>query len=273
MGRKLGRRGMAALAGTVVVAGPVAAACASGPNYDEWAATDGAAGRINLDAVQAAFKKSKDASAFERSVNEIYEGDGIVLIRARKDGEKLTVEAFEDLNANGVIDDSSDDKLFSIGNDQGNNEMKGHGANGYYRSSFGGGNFLFTYLILSSLGPRGYGYQTPRGNYNTMRRQRNGYRGSSRYRSQVSKNTNYFSKQKSFAGSRYANAGRNLSTSRQSYLSTQKRTSAFKTTSRTGVRSAWGSKSSGSSFGKSGGGFRGYGGAQGIIGTLSSRKR
>ena len=65
--------------------------------------------------------------------------------------------------------------------------MQGHGSNGYYHNSFGAGNFLFTYLLISSMTPRGYYYTTPPGSYSTMRRDRNNYRASSSYRSQVSK--------------------------------------------------------------------------------------
>ena len=265
MRKKLGKRGFAALAGTMVVAAPVAAACSTGPTYDEWAATDGAAGRINLDEVQEAFKDSKDVSAFERRVNEIYEGDGIVLIRAQQAESGLTLEGFEDLNNNGKIDDTADDKLFSIFKDNENrHRMQGHGGNSYYNRGFTGTDFLFTYLIISSLSGRGgYGYNTPRGNTSRMRRDRNSYRASSKYRNQVSKNTTFRNSNRSqFSGSR---AG----TARQTYLNTQKRTSAFKTGSRTGVRSTWGSKGTGSRFGRPAartGGFRGGGGAQTIIG-------
>ena len=100
--------------GALVAAAPVMAACSLGPTYDEWAATDGAAGRINLDEVQEAFKKADSATDFERRVNEIYEGDGIVLIRARQDPDGLVLEGWEDLNKSFVIDDTEDDKLFEI---------------------------------------------------------------------------------------------------------------------------------------------------------------
>ena len=259
MGRKLGRRGMAMLAGTMVVAGPLATACVAGPTFDEWAATDGAAGRINLDEVQEAFKKSKSPTQFERRVNEIYEGDGLVLIRSSQDGDTLILEGFEDLNGNGIIEETDDDVLFSIVKEHDNSELRGHGANGYYRSSFGGGNFLFTYLLLSSIGPRYY--STPRSRVGTVRANRTNYRGSSGYKTQVSRNGSYFSRQKSFAGSRYDSAGRNLSRGRSSYLATNKSSNAFKK-STTGVRSRWGS----SSAGKRSGGFRGGGGAQVVVG-------
>ena len=80
MSRKLRKRTLAVLAGGALVSVPVIAACSSGPTYDQWAATDGAAGRINLDAVQDAYKESKSATEFEKRVNRIYEGDGVVLI-------------------------------------------------------------------------------------------------------------------------------------------------------------------------------------------------
>ena len=106
--------GTAISLGGVVAAGPLIAACSTGLAYDEWAATDGAAGAINLDDVQAAFKDSKSATDFERRVNEIYEGDGLVIIRASQDGNALTLEGWEDLNGNNDIDDAQDDQLFSI---------------------------------------------------------------------------------------------------------------------------------------------------------------
>jgi hypothetical protein len=261
MVRKLKSRGFTVLAGTMVVAGPVAAACAPGPTYDDWAATDGAAGRINLEEVQNAFKKSGSPTEFEDKVNKIYEGDGLVLIRSSQDGDGLVLDGFEDLNGNGTIEDATDDLLFSIVNKDNDNELRGHGANGYYRNSFGGGNFLFTYLLISSLsGPRYYSTAPARAS--TMRSSRANYRGSSAYRSQVSKNSGYFNRQKSFAGSRYTSASRNLSQGRTSYQSRQKSTSAFRS-SKTGVRSSWGA----SSRSRGSGGFRGGGGAQMVIGS------
>ena len=57
--REFKRSGMAALAAASLLAGPVAAACSSGPTYDDWAATDGAAGRINLDDVQNVYSNAE----------------------------------------------------------------------------------------------------------------------------------------------------------------------------------------------------------------------
>jgi hypothetical protein len=266
---KVKRHGKATLAVAALMAGPVAVACTSGPSAEEWAATDGAAGRINLNEVQEAFKKSNSATDFEDRVNEIYEGDHIVLIRAKQDGKTLVLEGWEDLNSTKAIEDGTDDLLFEVvkANDQ--HELRGHGANGYYRSGFGGGNFLFTYMILSSMGPRGYYYNSSPGRYNTMSRNRTNYRSSNRYRSQVSRNSNYFSKQKSFAGSRY---NQPKSASRNSYLNSQKSSGAFKS-SGTGVRSRWGGGSGSSRSSISRGGFRGGGGGASVIGAQRPSRR
>ncbi len=262
---------MTMLAGVSLLAAPVAAACDSGPSYEDWAATDGAAGRINLDEVQEAFKKSNSATDFEKRVNEIYEGDGIVLIRVEQDGSRTTLEGWEDLDKSKEIEDSNDDRLFSIVKDNDQHEMRGYGANSYYYRPFGAGDFLFTYMILSSFGPR-YAYYTPTTRYDTISRDRANYRNTSSYRNQVSKNTSYFNNQKTFAGSSYDQASKNISSSRQSYLNSQRSTGSFKS-SATGVRSSWGSSSRSSSLGRSSTGFTGGGGALRLIGDEWSRLR
>lgn len=259
-----------ALTSLMLVVGPTVSACAQEPTYEEWASTDGASGRINLDEVQNAFKESNSPSEFERRVNEIYEGDGIILIRSRQDGSKLTLDGFEDLNSSGDIEDDSDDVLFSIVNDNQTNDIRGHGANSYYNRSFGGGDFLFTYLMLSSFSRGPYYYHTPIGNTATIKANRNNYRTSSTYRSQVSRNSTYFRNSGGFSKSRFNSSKSNVSSSRTSYLSRQKSSGAFKTSS-TGVRSSWGSRSNNSRSSYSsrrggGGGFRGFGGSQNIIG-------
>ena len=140
MATRIGKIGTRTLAGALVITGPAAVACGSGgPTYDQWAETDGAAGRINLDEVQNQFKAAKSPSDFEKRVNEIYEGDGLLLIRAKQDGEGLSLEGWEDLNGNNEIDDTTDDQLFSIFERDKQHEMRGYGANSYYRSGFGAG--------------------------------------------------------------------------------------------------------------------------------------
>ena len=265
MVRRQIRLGTALSLGGIVAASPLLAACGGGPSYEDWAATDGAAGRINLDDVQAAFKSSDNATDFERRVNEIYEGDGIVLIRARQDGAQLTLEGWEDLNGNNDIDDDADDQLFSIvrgTNDE--YDMRGHGGNGYYNSHFGAGNFLMTYMLISAISPRGYYYSTPPSRGTQMRGQRNSYRQSSSYGRQAQRNTSFNRK---FSGSRFQQAQGNLSSNRRTYQSTQRTSGNFKSSS-TVSRSRSGSFRS---SGRSGG--RGFGGSMRVLGHRSRRFR
>ncbi len=259
--------GKAISVGGVVAAAPLIAAC-GGPSYDEWAATDGAAGSINLDDVQAAFKDSKSATDFERRVNEIYEGDGLILIRASQDGDNLTLEGWEDLNSNNEIEDAQDDQLFSIvkgTNDEHN--MRGHNANGYYNRGFGGGNFLMTYMLISAISPRGYYYSTPINRGGAMRSNRTRYRQSSSYGRQVQRNSTFGRRQASFAGSRYQQAKSNVSSNRRTYQSARRSSGTFKN-SKSITRGRSGStRSLGRSGGRGGG--RGGGGAMRVL----SRRR
>ncbi len=255
MAIRTGKLGRAVFSGGIIATAPLIAACSSGPSYDDWAATDGAAGRINLDDVQQAFKESKSPTEFEQRVNEIYEGDSLIFIRSSQDGEKLTLEGWEDLNGNNEIDDGQDDQLFSIVKQNNEFEMRGQHANGYYRSRFGAGDFLFTYMIISSFN-RPYYYQTSPARGATMRQQRTTYRSSSKYSSQVGRNGRFASQQQRFAGSRYRQASRNVSGGRQTYQQTQRATGGFKTSSSISRGSTRTSsvRRSGSRFGGGGGG-------------------
>jgi len=259
--------GMSLLLGSsMVVAGPVLAGCVPGAGVSgaEWAATEGAIGRINMEEVEEAFKKSKTVEQFEKRLNEIYEGDGIVLVRAKDEDGKRVIEGYEDLDNNNDIVPEQDDLLFTITNENDSNDLRGNGANGHYRSSFGGGNFLFTYLIFSSITRGGYGYRTPISRGPQMRTERAGYRNSPAYAGgrsggQVRRNSNYYNKQRASNRTSYDRAGRQLSPSRSTYIGTQRSSGAFKT-SNTGVRSGFGK------FGGRAGRASGGGGAQKIIG-------
>ncbi len=271
MAPRIGRIVVAVSAGSLLAGAPVLAACGpsdSGASYSQWASTDGAAGRINLDDVQEAFMESSSATEFENRVNEIYEGDGLILIRARQDGDRLTLEGWEDLDANNQIDDAVDDQLFAIVKQDEQHELRGYHANSYYHSHFGAGDFLFTYLLISSLNRGPYYYQTVPDRATDIRRDRSSYRGSSRYDSQLDRNRQYTSRQQTFAGSRYQESGRNVSSGRQTYQQTQRSSGAFRSSSSLTRGSSSISRSStigggsGSTISRSGGfgGFSGGGG-------------
>lgn len=230
MAPRLRKLSAAMFTGGMVAGAPLIAAC-GGPSYESWAATDGAAGRINLDDVQEAFKDSKSATEFENRVNEIYEGDGIILIRAQQDGSRLTLEGWEDLNASNGIEDARDDLLFSIVKQNDQHEMRGHHANSYYYSSFGAGDFLLGYMVASAFLPGPYFYSTSAGRGPAIRQGRANFRQSNRYGTQVARNSRYTSRQQGFAGSRYQDSTRNLSSNRQSYQQTQRSSGAFRSSS------------------------------------------
>ena len=252
------------LGSSMIVAGPVIAGCSSGASADDWAATEGAIGRINMEEVEEAFKKSQTVEEFEKRLNEIYEGDGLVLVRAKDEEGKRVIEGYEDLNDDDDIVPEQDDLLFTITNENNSTDLRGNGANQHYRSSFGGGNFFIYAMLFSSFGRGGYGYYTPRGRGPQMESQRNSYRNSTAYAGgasggQVQKNSAYYNRQRASNPNAYSSAGR-LSPARQSYIGTTKASGAFRS-SNTGVRSGFGK------FGRSAGrgGASGGGGAQVII--------
>ena len=255
----IGKMTLAVTAASLLAGSPALMACSSepkGPSYSDWAATDGAAGRINLDDVQEAFKKSESATQFEERVNEIYEGDGIILVRVKQDGENFTLEGWEDLNGSDAIEDAGDDLLFSIVKKDEQHVMQGHHANAHYHSSFGAGDFLFGYMVGAMImgGPRTtYVYQTPPAQSTNMRTQRTNYRSSPQYKSQVARNSQYATRQQQFAGSKYQQASRQVSPARQSYLQSARSTGSFRNSnSLTGTR--YQAPARGANVGKTGGG-------------------
>ena len=113
-----------------------------GPSYEDWRPQTARPGRINLDEVQTSFKGAKSVSDFENRVNQIYEGDGLVLIRAEQTDTALVLGGWEDLNGNSSIDDAQDEKLFTITEKEDkSHDMRGHHANSYYHSTWGPGSF------------------------------------------------------------------------------------------------------------------------------------
>jgi hypothetical protein len=169
--------------------------------------------RINLDEVQKAFwdSKGKDLNswmgAFEKRVNEIYDGKEIVSIDAtRKDG-KLSVTGYIDkVNKEGF--QPGDEKLFTIEQtgEPTNNEMpyrvSGYDDRPYYegRHSFLDNPFLQAMLISHFMGG-GWGghYYTPPTQVIVLHDYRNSYRQTPQYTQQQSSNQGFFSRFKTKA--------------------------------------------------------------------------
>jgi hypothetical protein len=253
--------------------GAVAVACGGGSSATAedpaqvWTETDAASGRINMDDVHQAYRDAYgsgsepfDVKKFEQRVNEIYEGDNLVLITAQQDGDTATITAWEDLNGDQQVAEGTDDKLFTITQemkDGGSYTTQGHGANGYYTntSPFGG---FFTGLLIGNLLSGGFGnrYVTPPSRYDDLNASRASYRNSGDYSAQQARNASYGSG----LSSRFGNAAANqsISPARSSYQSRQINSGGFRSSSGSSSRSIGsGAKAGGSGGGSvSGGGGR-----------------
>jgi hypothetical protein len=177
---------------------------------------EGASARINLDAVQKAFWESKGAdlntwmAAFEKRVNEIYDGKEIVSIDATRKDKNLVVTGYIDTQKKeGFV--PGDDKLFSIEQtgEAVNNEMpyrlSGQDGQTYYegRHSILDNPFLQAILISHLMGGWGAGrYYTPYDRIGTLDSYRNTYRQTPGYMQQTALNRDFSTrfKSKSFGG-------------------------------------------------------------------------
>ncbi len=191
----------------------------------DWMATDGAAGRINLDAVKDALETSKDPSDFEKRVNEIYEGDNLVLVRVEEKGTQKIISGFEDLKNSNAIEEANDDKLFSISVDEEDYEVRGHGTNYYYhhRSGFSTDDMLFMYWLMSASSSMNGAvmYETSSTRAAQMGRDRDSYRGSSGYTAQRSANKAFFTQQKASNPQAFSSSSKNVSSQRSTYQQKQ----------------------------------------------------
>ena len=237
---------------------------------EQWAETSGQAGRINLEAVEEAMQKSKDVSDFEKRVNEIYQGDELVLIEVKNEanGEQL-VSGYADLNDNNQVDYEEDEKLFTFrrwfkdGSYSG--EMRGYGTNGYYSHPYNstGTDLFMTWMLFSALSRPAYAvpiYHTTIADAGSLRGYRTGYRNTPGYRDQVNTNRSFETRMSSTHGETYRQAS--PTASRQRWAS-RKGVNLSKATkmSSGATKSGWGRGGSRGSFGS----FRGGGSGGGLI--------
>ncbi len=243
---------------------------------DQWAETEGKAGYINLEAVEEAMKKSENVSDFEKRVNEIYQGDEVILIEVKNEdnGEQL-VSGYADLNENGKIDYDEDEKLFTFrrwyeeGNQRG--EMRGYGVNSYYYHPYPAGmNFLTTWLLFSALSRPAYMvpvYHTTIADVGTIKEHRATYRSTPSYREQVRANRDFHTRMSTTYGTTFRQASPSANRQRWATRKGINLSRATRISSRGFGRSSWGSSRSWGSK-SSFGGFRG-GGAGGGLDTYS----
>ena len=168
---------------------------------------EGSAQEINLDAVQKAFwdTKGKDfnewMAAFEKQVNEIYEGKEIVSIDATRKDNKLVVTGYIDkVKKEGY--QPGDDKLFSIEQtgEAADNQMPYRVAGNDGRTYYEGHHSLLDNPILQMLiishmmHGWGGGYYTPAPHYVVLQQSRDVFRSSPEYQTTKSANSSFFSR-------------------------------------------------------------------------------
>jgi hypothetical protein len=213
---------------------------------NDWLATDGAAGRINMGDVQQALEDSADPSEFERRVNEIYEGNFPILIKVEDRGSQKVISGFEDLDNSGTINESTDDMLFSatLGGEE--YDLRGSGANSYY-SHHGGmsfGNMLFFSWMMSPGRFGGGPYYTSPQRARTIRQDRSRYRSSSSYSSQRVANRSYSNATRTANPQAFSSNTQNVSRQRGAFQQRQmsqirasRARASSRSSSRSGMRS------------------------------------
>lgn len=258
----------------IIAGGSLVSLSACSGRREQWAETSGKAGQINLEAVDEAMQKSKDVSDFEKRVNEIYQGEEMVLIEVKNEGREQLVSGYADLNDNLEIDYDADDKLFTFRRwyegDTSRYEMRGYGVNSYYHNVYPPGtNLLTTYLLVSALTRPMYMapvYHTTIVERRAARDYRTNYRKTRSYRSRIDSNRRFQSRMSAKHGTTYKKSSPNAARQR---WATRRGVNLNKATkiSRTGStrsfgssRSSWGSRA----FSGFKAGFRGAGAGGGI---------
>ena len=259
-----------ALIAGITVSG-LLAGCSSGVNDTRaWEKSPGTQGYLNLDDVKKAFQKNGSIKEFEDRVNEIFEGDNLIVFRAEEETGGFMLSAYEDLNDSKEID-AKDELLFSIRAINKQAILQGAGINGYYKETWAytppeqpieelaetpevsetenesrhyRHHSYYPYFWYHN---RGWGrYNTSHRRYDSMRNSRDQYRTTSGFTDQVNKNRANESAMSSKYGSNYrSNLTKTPSSNRQSYINTEKRSSGFsdKLASQKST-SAWGTRKS-----------------------------
>lgn len=261
-----------------------------------WENTQGTQGFINLNAVRDAFRENQSVADFEKRVNEIFEGDNLVVFDAKEHRNGFVIEAREDLDGSKSTT-NKDDLLFTLQVENRTATLKGAGVNSYYKeswiyevpadaqqrmaqgprqgSSFTSSPFFWWWMLSPGWG----GYYTPMGRYDTIYQHRRSYRDTRDYRDQVSNNGSFATRMGRQHGSTYDRALSQRSAKRSSYIRNTIKSPGFKqklaasknktgSATRSQMRSSSGARRSGSfsSSSKSSSGSRGYGGFRGSSG-------
>jgi hypothetical protein len=170
--------------------------------------------KINLDEVQKAFFESKGAAdfnawmaAFEKRVNEIYDGEGVVALDATRENERLVVTGYIDKDQKPGYQ-SGDEKLFTMEQtgEVVNNELpyRVAGGNGtvYYEGhrSILDNPFVQMMVLSHMMNSWGGRYYTPYDRFGSLRTYQNTWRRSPQFEQQKTANKDFFSRFKTKTG-------------------------------------------------------------------------
>lgn len=223
-----------------LVAGLTAASLISGCNKTgkEWAKSPGTNGFINLDAVKKAFQDDRKVEDFEKRVNEIFEGDNLVIFDSKVINGGFKYTAKEDLDRNKEIS-PGDETIFILTVANGKANLQGAGVNKYYQESwrykpteekqtYTNQHYHRPYFHYWYWGRRWGGYYTPRQSYDRMSGNRNSYRQGSAFVSQVNSNVDFENRMSKRYGAGFRKSVGGVSSVRQSYINNTKKSSGFK---------------------------------------------
>lgn len=238
----------------------------------------GESAKINLDQVKEAFwdTKGKDFNewmgAFEKRVNEIYEGKEVVSIDASRKTGQLTVTGFIDNQKEQGYQDG-EEKLFTIEQtgDVTNNELPykvaGHDGQPYYSGNHSilGSPFVQMMVLSHLMGGWGGRYYTPYSQTVVIRDHRDTFRQSPGFGNQKTANESFNTRYKANSASSGYASKKGWGSSTSTSTSTTKRSwggfGNSSSSSSSGSGSVWGGRRSSSPFG--GGRRGGWGGRRG----------
>jgi len=217
-----------------ILAGMAGATAYSGCSRSarQYAETRGMNGFINMDAVKEAFQKYPQVNEFEKRVNEIFEGDNLIIFESSSTNYGFIYNAYEDLDKSKKVDEK-DDKIFALKVEWDTVTLQGFGVNNYFNETWPytppkeekekdythhdryrhRPTFFYWYF------GRGWrGYYTPRDRYAGITAHRNKYRQSGDYSRQIKSNGKFEDNMSKQYGANFRKSANRVSNTRSTHL-------------------------------------------------------
>jgi hypothetical protein len=221
---------------TLLVGGVGAYYLFSKDPYTLWSETDAAIGMINLDDVLATFSKSKSFKQFSNQVNNIYEGEELLLVDVSENlnTQEVEIVGWADLDQSKTVDPAKDEKLFKMIYKNRQVEMIGFGVNSYYSKR--GVPAVYAWDLEKEQQSSDLERRESNGRFHyipsvllwsTLLNSRNTYRNSPSYNAQLTRNGEYNERMSRQYGGVYTGMRGSVSSQRQSFMSQQKISGGF----------------------------------------------